>query len=190
MPKAGLETASPGTALASPQAKMLAHVVVLVLSALAAPRPSSGAAISTYLAPVDEDVLGEEFSAAKVETTLRDRLKRRAGLRLVDEPERGGMRVQVTGCARVQESTVKRDRERHPPVTLPKGHGTTLIRDEEHGVSVENRTFVVLSVRVVWQDETRELASGEVDLSLEAAASMVARELEKLAKRKGHRSGL
>jgi hypothetical protein len=91
---------------------MLAHVAVLVVSALAASRPSTGAAISTYLAPVDEDVL------------------------------RGGMRVQVTGCARAQGSTAR-----------------------------------------------REIASGEADLSLEAAASMVARELEKLAKRKGRRSG-
>ena len=164
---------------------MLAHVV-LAVSALAAPRPTSGASISTYLAPVDEEVLGEEFSAAKVETTtLRDRLRRRTALRLVDGPEHGGMRVQVTGCARVQAPTVKRDPQRHPPVTLPMGHGTTMIREEEHGVSVENRTFVVLSVRLVWQDETREIASGEADLSLEAAASMVARELEKLAKRKG-----
>jgi hypothetical protein len=97
------------------------------------------------------------------------------------------MRVQVTGCARVRQSTVKQDRQKHPPVTLPKG-GTTLIREEEHGASVENRTFVVLSVRVVWQDETRELASGEADLSLEDAASMVARELERLAKRKAPRS--
>jgi hypothetical protein len=166
---------------------MLAHVVVLVVSALAAPGAPSGAAISTYFAPVDEDVLGEEFSAAKVEATLRDRLKRRTALRLVDEPEPGAMRVQVTGCARVRQSTVKQDRQRHPPVTLPKG-GTTLIREEEHGASVENRTFVVLSVRVVWQDETRELASGEADLSLEDAASMVAREIERLAKRKAPRS--
>jgi hypothetical protein len=167
---------------------MLAQIMVLAVSALAAPGPPSGAAISTYLVPVDEDVLGEEFSAAKVEKTLRDRLTRRAALRLVDEPEPGGMRVQVTGCARVQESKVKRDRERPPPVTLPKG-GTTLIREEEYGASVANRNFVVLSVRVVWQDETQELASDEVDLSLEAAASRVARELEKLAKRKGRRSG-
>jgi hypothetical protein len=74
-------------------------------------------------------------------------------------------------------------------VTSPPPGGTTVIRDEEYGASVENRIFVVLSVRVAWQDETRELASGEVDLSLEAAASKVARELEKLAKQKGRRPG-
>jgi hypothetical protein len=69
------------------------------------------------------------------------------------------------------------------------GAGTILTKDGEYGFSVENRTFVVLSVRVVWEDETRELASGEADLTLKAAASTVAREIEKLVKRKQRRSG-
>jgi hypothetical protein len=169
---------------------MLVQAVVLVASALAASRPSSGA-IATYLVPVDESVLGEDFSAAQVETTLRERLGRRAALRLVDELERGSARVQVTGCTRVEGSTVKREREPQPPVTLPpgRGTGTTKIIDEVFGVSVENRAFVVLSVRVIWQDEVRDLASGENDQTLEAAASTVARELEKLVKRKRPRSG-
>jgi hypothetical protein len=98
------------------------------------------------------------------------------------------MRLQVTGCTRVQQARVTRDREPQPPVTLPKG-GATVIREESYGVSVENRTFVVLSVRVVWQDEARELASGDLDLSLDDAAAAVARQLETLAKRKRPRSG-
>jgi hypothetical protein len=169
---------------------MLVQAVVLVASAFATPRPSSGA-IATYLVPVDETVLGKDFSAAQVETTLRERLGRQAALRLVDELERGGMRVQVTGCARVEGSTVKREREPQPPVTLPhgRGTGTTKIIDEVFGASVEKRKLVVLSVRVVWQDEVRDLASGEADQTLEAAASTVARELEKLVKRKRSRSG-
>jgi hypothetical protein len=167
---------------------MLLQAVVLAASALAAPTPSSGAAIAAYLVPVDEAVLGEEFSAAKVEKTLRDRLGRRAVLRLVDEFERGGMRLQVTGCARAQEMIVERERSEPPPVNLPRPR-KWLVRDEAYGVSAENRTFVVLSVRVVWQDEVRELISGDADLTLEAAASTVARELEKLVKRNRGRSG-
>ena len=188
MLKTGLEPASPGTALACPPAaNMLIQAVVLV--ALAAPRLSSDA-IATYLVPVDETVLGEDFSAALVETTLRERLGRRAALRLVDEFERGAVRVQVTGCTRLEGSTVKREREPQPPVTLPHGRGTgrTKVIDEEFGASVVNRKLVVLSVRVVWQDEVREIASGEADQTLEAAASTVARELEKLVKRKRSRS--
>ncbi len=166
---------------------MLAHAFVLAVSALAAPKAPSATAIATYLAPIEEEVLGEEFSAAKVEKTLRDRLKSRSALRVMDEPERGSMRVQVMGCARVEGVAVKRDRSKNPPAGLPMGHGTTLIKDEQYGASVESKSFVVLSVRVVWEDETRDIASGEQDLSLEAAASMVARELEKLAKKKGSR---
>jgi hypothetical protein len=158
---------------------------MLLASALGA---SPVATVSAYLAPVEEDAVGEDFSAAQVEKTLRDRLSRRAALRLVDEAERGGMRLQVTGCTRVQQARVTRDREPQPPVTLPKG-GATVIREESYGVSVENRTFVVLSVRVVWQDEARELASGDLDLSLDDAAAAVARQLETLAKRKRPRSG-
>jgi len=167
---------------------MLVQVVVLAAAAFAAPRPASSA-ISAYLVPIDESVLGEEFSAAKVETTVRKRLGRSAALRLVDEFERGGMRVQVTGCARVEGPTVTR--ERRPPITVPpgvKGAGTILTKDEEYGYSVENRSLVVLSVRVVWEDEVRDLASGEADQTLEAAASTIARELEKLVKRKQRRS--
>jgi hypothetical protein len=170
------------------KADMLVQAIALTASVLASPSPSaSSEPIAAYLAPVDESVLGEEFSAAKVEKTLRDRLARRARLRLVDERTPQAMRLQVTGCARVQESRAKKDPQRHPPVTLPpggRGAGTILTKDEEYGVSVENRTFVILSVRVVWQDETRELSSGEDDLTLEAAASTVAREIEKLLKRK------
>ena len=171
---------------------MLVQAIVLAASALAAPRPSpSSEAIAAYLDPVDESVLGEDFSAAQVETTLRERLASRTALRLVDERTREGMRLQVTGCVRVDESAVKRDRERHPPVTLPpggRGAGTILTKDEEYGFSAENRTFVVLAVRVVWQDETREIASGEADMTLKAAASTVAREIEKLVKRKPRRT--
>jgi hypothetical protein len=169
---------------------MLVQAVVLVASALAPSGPSSGA-IATYLVPVDETVLGEDFSAAQVETTLRERLGRRTSLRLVDEFERGAVRVQVTGCMRVAGSTVKREREPQPPVTLPhgRGTGTTKIIDEVFGASVEKRKLVVLSVRVVWQDEVRDFASAEVDQTLEAAASTVARELEKLVKRTRPRSG-
>lgn len=187
--KAGFEPATPGTALAWTAAKMLVPAVVVV-AALAAPNPSPSS-MPAYLVPVDESVLGEEFSAAQVETTLRERLGRRAAFRLVDEWDRGGVRVQVTGCARVEWSAVKREREPHPPVTLPPGAKPrrTLIRDEAYGVSVENRTLVVLSVRVVWQDEVRDLVSGELDQTLEAAVSTVARELEKLVKRKQRRSG-
>jgi hypothetical protein len=169
---------------------MLIQAVVLVASALAAPGPSaSSAAIATYLVPVDEAVLGEDFSAAQVETALRGRLARRSALRLVDELTRGALRVQVTGCARVNASTVKR--ELHPPATLPpgRGHGRVVIRDEEYGATAENRTFVVLLVRATWQDETREFASGEADLTLEGAASTVARQIEKLVKGKRVRSG-
>jgi hypothetical protein len=172
---------------------MLLQAVVLVASALAAPGASSRSeAIAAYLVPIDDAVLGKEFTAAQVETRLRDRLGRRSALLLVDEPTRGGMRVQVTGCARVQESAARRDPERHPPVTLPpggRGKGTILTKDEEYGVSVENRTFVILAARVTWQDETREIVSGEDDQTLEAAASTIAREIEKLAKRKPRRSG-
>ena len=168
---------------------MLFYAVVLAAAALAAPQPSSSS-IAAYLVPVDESVLAEEWSAAKVETTLRERLGRRASLRVVDEWERGGMRVQVTGCARVEGPEVKR--ERKPPITLPpgvKGAGTILTKDEEYGYSVEKRSLVVLSVRVVWQDEVRDIASGEADQTLEAAASTIARELEKLVKRNQRRSG-
>jgi hypothetical protein len=166
---------------------MLFQAVVLVASTLDAPRAAaSSEPIAAYLVPVDESVLGEEFSAAQVEKKLRDRLARRATLRLVDERTREGMRLQVTGCARVEESRVKH-RERHPPVTLPPGRprsGAILEKDEDYGFAVENRSFVILAVRVVWEDETRELVSGEDDLTLEAAASTVAREIEKLIKRK------
>jgi hypothetical protein len=171
-----------------PTSQVLAHAVMLLASALGTGPPSSVAAVSAYLAPVDEDVVGEAFTTAQVEKKLRERLSRRTGLRLVDEPERGAMRLQVTGCTRGQEARVTRDREPQPPVTLPKG-GTTVIRDESYGVSVENRTFVILSVRVVWQDEAREVASGEKDLSLDDAVAAVVRELEKLAKGKRPRSG-
>ena len=167
---------------------MLLQAVVLVVSALAASGPSSGA-IATYLVPVDEAVLGEKFSAPQVETTLRERLGHRSALRLVDEFERGGVRVQVTGCTWVEGSAVKREREPQPPLTLPhgRGTGTTKIIDEMFGVSVEKWKLVVLSVRVVWQDEVRDLTSGEFDQTLDAAASTVARELEKLVKRKRSR---
>jgi hypothetical protein len=166
---------------------VLAVAAVLVASVLGV-TPSPSGKISAYLAPVDEEVVGEDFTAFQVENKLRDRLRRRNSLRLVDEPERGSMRLQVTGCTRVQAPRVTRDREPHPPVTLPPG-GPTVIRDESYGVSVENRVFVVLSVRVVWQDEPQEIASGELDISLDDAASAVVRELEKLAKRKKPRSG-
>jgi hypothetical protein len=186
-----LETAKAGN-VPCLQAVMLFQAIVVVASALAAPGASpSSDGIPTYLVPVDDSVLGKEFTAAQVETRLRDRLARRSALRLVDEPTRGGMRVQVTGCARVQETAARRDPERHPPVTLPpggRGKGTIITKDEEIGVSVENRTFVILAVRVTWQDETREIASGEDELTLEAAASTVAREIEKLVKRKPRRS--
>lgn len=68
--------------------------------------------------------------------------------------------------------------------------GPLLIRDESHGVSIENQSFVVLSVGVVGQDETREIPSGEWDQSVDAAVSTVANELEKLAKRKNPRPRL
>lgn len=169
---------------------MLAQAVLVVASALATSRPSKDA-IPAYVVPVDEGILGKDCTAAKVETTLRERLGRRSALRVVDELERGGVRIQVTGCARVEGPTATRDRERPPPVTLPPGAptGRIKVRDEEYGVSFENRIFVFLSVRVVWQDETRDLASGEKDQTLEAAAATVAREVEKLIKRKRRRSG-
>jgi hypothetical protein len=189
MLKAGLKAAKAGNGPCL-QADMLGQAVVLLASALAAPGPSpSSAEIATYLVPVDEYVLSEDFSAAQVETVLRARLARLSALRLVDELTRGGMRVQVTGCARVTGPTVKRDPR--PPVTLPpgRGHGRVVVRDEEYGAAVENRTSVVLLVRATWQDETRDLASGEADQTLEAAASTVAREIEKLVKQKRGRSG-
>jgi hypothetical protein len=171
-----------------PTSQVLAHAAMLLASTLGAGSSSSAVTVSAYLAPVEDDVVGQDFSAAQVEKKLRDRLGRRGPVRLVDEPERGAMRLQVTGCTRVQDASVTRDRAPQPPVTLPKGGGT-VIREESYGASVENRTFVVLSVRVVWQDEVREFASGERDLSLDDAAAAVARELEKLAKRKRPRSG-
>ena len=173
------------------QVVMLFPAFVLAASASAALDPTpSPAAIAVYLAPVDESVLGREFNAAMVEETLRDRLARKSTLRLVEERTREGMRLQVTGCARVEDSAVKRDTERHPPVTLPPGRPRSRLQgiDEDHGLKAETRSFVILAVRVVWEDETRELASGEDDLTLEAAASSVARQIEKLVKRKPRRS--
>ena len=165
---------------------MLFLAVALAASAAIDPTPSASGAIAVYLAPVDDAVLGREFSAAKVEKTLRDRLERKGMLRLVDEKTREGMRVQVTGCARVEDAAIKRGPTDHPPVTLPPGRPRGRLQgiDEDHVLKTETRSFVILSVLVVWEDERREIASSEQDLSLEAAASMVAREIEKLAKRK------
>ena len=171
---------------------MLLRAVVLAASASAAlSSPASPAAIAVYLAPIDESVLGKEFSAAKVEKTLRDRLARKGMLRVVDERTREGMRLQVTGCAHVEDSAVKQDPGRHPPVTLPPGRPRGRLEgiDEDHALKAENRSFVLLSVLVVWEDETREIVTGEDDLTLEAAASTVAREIGNMVKRKPRRTG-
>ena len=166
---------------------MLFQALVLMASALGPHGSASPEPITAYLVPVDEGVLGKEYSAAQLEKTLRDRLVRRAGLRLADEMTRGAMRLQVTGCAHVEESGVKKDGEGHPPVTLPPGlprSRAIVERGEEHGASIEKRSFVILFVRVTWEDETREFTSGEDDLTLQAAVSAVVREIEKLVKRK------
>ena len=167
---------------------MLANLV-LGMAALAAP-PSPSPVIHAHLGTVDEAVVGE-FTADEVEVTLRERLSRRSGLRLVDEPESGGLRLHVTACRRIHVSTGKLEVRRDPVTVLTPlstgGFGEGRGNDTLYGVSAGSKDWVLLSVRLVWGDETHELVSGERDLSLEAAATTVAKALETLAKKQARR---
>jgi hypothetical protein len=165
---------------------------VLDLSLAALLLASWGQAVPVRLASIDEAVVGG-FEASEVESRLRSRLARQKGLRLVEDPTADGLRLRVTACYRVEKSKSTVEVRRDPVTVLTprsgggfgEGHGN----DTMYGVSADSKDWVLLRLQVSWQDETLEIASGERDLSLEAAASTVVKQLEKLAKMKARPQG-
>jgi len=155
---------------------------VLILAAATVSTSGKPAPVAVYLEPIAEEAV-QGFPVDKVEASLRERLARAKGLRMVSTAEDAVVVLRVKECVGWGEKKRVNEAEERNVAVNPKG-GPVRNRGSEgvYGTRTEYRTQVVLVVRATWPEHFQDLQAADDDRTLKSAVGTVADELDGLVK--------